>query len=123
MPRESDQRDTATLWQIVDAARRVLGHASGLDRDTFLKDGVRMDAVIYRIMVIGEGASRLSAATRERFPSVPWRAIIDQRNRLIHGYDQIRLDLLWELVSVHVPALLATLEPAIPPAPSDPEPA
>lgn len=122
MPPESERRDAATLWQIVEAARAVLRYVAGLERTAFLLDPIRLDAVIYRIMVIGEGAGRLSSATRDRFPGIPWRSIIDQRNRLIHGYDRVRVELVWELVSIHVPDLIATLEPLMPPVPPDPDP-
>jgi uncharacterized protein with HEPN domain len=62
------------------------------------------------VEIIGEAASRVSQATRESYPGVPWRQIVGTRNRLVHGYDEIDFDVLWQIVSVELPPLLDQVE-------------
>lgn len=63
------------------------------------------DAVTLRIATIGEAASHLSEEDRQRWSAVPWRVITDMRNRLIHGYFAVRLDLVWQVAIKDLPAL------------------
>ncbi|MEK6800088.1 MAG: HepT-like ribonuclease domain-containing protein [Planctomycetota bacterium] len=74
-------------------------------------------AVFSQIIVIGEAAGRLPREYQQRHPSIPWSDIIGMRNRLIHGYDQVQWDRVWETVTVHLPKLKATIEPLIPKEP------
>lgn len=59
---------------------------------------------------MGEAASRVSAPTRKRHPEIPWPDIVSMRNRLIHGYDLVDLNLLWDTVATDLPPLIAALE-------------
>lgn len=60
--------------------------------------------------IIGEAATRVTDATQKRNPAIPWAQVIGMRNRLIHGYDVIDLDILWQTVVEDVPSLLNALE-------------
>ncbi len=60
--------------------------------------------------IIGEAAARVSQATRDRHPQIPWSAIAGMRNRLIHGYDDVDFDILWDVVQRDLPALIVELE-------------
>ncbi len=62
------------------------------------------------VEIVGEAANRTSDATRQAHPDVPWPQIIGMRNRLIHGYDVIDYDLLWDTVTGDLPELIAVLE-------------
>jgi uncharacterized protein with HEPN domain len=59
--------------------------------------------------IIGEAAVRTSAGCRARHPAVPWGAMIGLRNRLIHGYDSIDLDILWEVLTRDLPQVRSLL--------------
>ena len=67
-------------------------------------------ALVQCIAIIGEAASRITADFQQRYPQVPWADIIAMRNRLIHAYFDVNLDILWETVSEDLPALIAALE-------------
>ena len=65
------------------------------------------------VEVVGEAATRVSPEVRERHPSIPWRQIVAMRNRLIHGYDVLDFDVLWNTVTLEMPRLIAELEKAL----------
>jgi uncharacterized protein with HEPN domain len=62
-------------------------------------------ATLHWLEIIGEAANRVSEHLRARHPEVPWRAVIDFRNLLAHGYDYVLLDRVWQVVAVDLPPL------------------
>ena len=62
------------------------------------------------VEVVGEAAGRVSSKTRDECPAVPWSEVISMRNRLIHGYDDVDLDILWDTVEIDFPGLVVQLE-------------
>ena len=72
-------------------------------------------AILKSIEIIGEAASRVSAGTKEAHPEIPWREIIGMRNRLVHAYFDVNLIRVWDTVQEDLPALIAQLEPLVPP--------
>ena len=62
-------------------------------------------ATAHGLVLIGEAAGRLSPEFRERHPEVPWRQIVGQRNVVVHEYDRIDLDIVWNVASDEVPRL------------------
>ena len=71
MPRDSDRLD-----HLLAAADVIAGYLTGVDRERFSRECLLQDAVLRRLLVIGEAASRLSEAFRNQHPEVPWRRII-----------------------------------------------
>ena len=67
-------------------------------------------ALIRAVEIVGEAASKVSAAARAELPDLPWRRIIGMRNTLIHGYRGMDLDLLIEVVRDHLPSLVSRLD-------------
>lgn len=75
-------------------------------------DSDRMLALaLTRLMeIIGEASRRVSVATRDKHSEVPWRAIIGMRDRMIHGYGEVDLDVLWDVIQLELPPLVEQLE-------------
>ena len=71
---------------------------------------MRLDAVLYEIVVLGEAARRLSPEIRSAHPGIPWREIIGMRSVITHGYDQIDDEELWQVVERDLPDLMPKLE-------------
>ena len=61
--------------------------------------------LVQLLQIVGEAARRVSEHLRHQHPEVPWAEIIGLRNRLIHGYDTVDLDRLWEVLTGDLPAL------------------
>ena len=108
------QRDKAYLLDMLHEGRIALEFVAGMDFARFEQDVRCQYAVIRAIEVMGEAAGRVSDELVESHPEVPWGRIIGMRNRMIHGYDDIVLSIVWEVVQTDVPELIATLEPMIP---------
>lgn len=104
-------RDPECLTDIVSSARLILTYVEGVRREQFIRDTRLQDSVIRRIEIIGEAVRRLSSEFRERHPSVPWRAMTGMRNRMIHGYDDIDMDVVWDTAQDSIPRLLSMIEP------------
>jgi len=81
---------------------------SDLDEDR------QLELSIVRLLeIIGEAASRVPDEERERLPQIAWREIVDFRNRVIHGYDTVDLNIVWQIVQVDLPRLVAALEATV----------
>jgi len=106
--------DGAFLLDISHAARLVLEFVTGADEAAFQTDKMRQSAVLHQILVIGEAVKRLSPGFRSRNPGIPWARIAGMRDRLIHAYDEVDLEEVWETATTHIPDLLERLEPLLP---------
>lgn len=102
--------DTVALRQMLDHSAEAVAIASGHSRSDLDTDRLFALALTKLIEIIGEAGSRVSQATRESHPDVPWMQIIRTRNRLIHGYDEIDFDILWRIVSIELGPLTERLE-------------
>jgi|SRR5438874_2355594 len=103
-------RDRRCLEDMLRAARKVVEYAGGATRETLPSTPMRLDAVLYEIVVLGEAARRLSQEIREAHPSVPWREIIGMRSIVTHGYDEIDDEELWQVIERDLPDLISKLE-------------
>ncbi len=67
-------------------------------------------ALVRLLEIIGEAANRVPEEERARLPEVPWPQIVSLRNRLIHGYDEVDFDILWQILTHDLPQLVKALE-------------
>ena len=104
------RRDRDALHDILDSARLIERYTAGLDREAFDRDVATQDAVIRRFEIIGEATKRLSPELRGRHQGVPWRAMASMRDRVIHGYDTVDLEMVWKTVKEDLPPLRQKME-------------
>jgi len=94
---------------MIDAAQSVERFTAGRARADLETDEMLQFAVVHAVELIGEAANKVSADTRAEASSIPWGDIVGMRNRLIHGYFDIDLDILWKTVRDEIPPLLGKL--------------
>ncbi len=99
-------RDRDALLDIVETIRLIREHGPR-DEQEPRDDVVRQAATLRWIEVIGEAANRVSDGVRARHPEVPWSAVIGMRHVVAHGYDRIRLDVVWRVLDTELAALEA----------------
>lgn len=104
-------RDDAAILDILKAARLAQMFVAAMDRDAFLADEKTQSAVVHQLLVIGEAAKRVSEATRTARSAVPWGAMAGMRDKLIHEYDEVDLEEVWQTVVRDLPPLIAALAP------------
>jgi uncharacterized protein with HEPN domain len=108
------ERDGALLLDMLLAARDAKTFVEGLDEAAFLGSRLHQNAVIRSLEVLGEAAGRVSAATRASHSEIPWRDITGMRHRLIHGYGEVRLDLVWVVARDRLGPLIDILSALVP---------
>jgi uncharacterized protein with HEPN domain len=102
--------DSILLADMLDYARRAVTALDGRSREVLDTDAVLVGALERFVEVIGEAASRLSENTSKTAPEVPWHEIIAMRNRLVHGYFAVDLNILWTVVNDDLPELIDALD-------------
>ena len=100
------------LRQMRDFAAEAVEMAGCADRSALDADRRLFLALTRLVELVGEASTRVDEDTRAMHRSIPWRAIKETRNRLIHAYDDIDRDVLWQIVRVDLPALVRLLDEA-----------
>lgn len=113
------ERDSAYLWDMLDAARTIREFTSGVEFEQYNQNRMLQLAVERALEIIGEAARRVSDTFKQDHPKIPWRSIIAQRNVLAHEYGEIQQGRIWVTAKVHVAELIGNLEPLIPPPPPE----
>jgi uncharacterized protein with HEPN domain len=98
---------------MLDAATEALGFAAKRDRRDLDTDRMLVQALVKSIEIIGEAGARVSEEGRDATPDVPWPEIVAMRNRLVHAYFDVNLDVVWETVRKDLPDLVAALQDAL----------
>lgn len=109
--------DDAPLLDILLAVDQALAFVQGYDAAAFHADKRTRWAVYSQIILIGEGVGRISNDFRQQHTAIPWSDMIGMRHRLVHGYDKIRWDRVWDTVVSDLPKLKTAIEPLIPKEP------
>jgi uncharacterized protein with HEPN domain len=98
------------LRHMLDAAREAVQMARDKTRAALDTDRPLNLSLVRLLEIVGEAASRVPASDRATYSSIPWVQIVGLRNRLIHGYDNVDFDILWQIVTQDLPPLIAELE-------------
>ena len=82
----------------------------GLDFDAFAKDRRTVNAVVRSLEVMGEAAKRIPEEVREKYPQIPWKRMTGMRDKLIHEYSGVDLEIVWGVVKEELPPLKPLFE-------------
>jgi uncharacterized protein with HEPN domain len=107
--------DEALLLDMLIAARKILRFTQGMSFADFGANDMAQSAVIREFQVIGEAARLVTDETQAAHSEIDWYAIAGMRNRLVHEYFAIRLDVVWQTIQEDIAALIAQLDALIPP--------
>lgn len=102
-------RDAGLLQDIIDHASEARAFVAGRRQADLESDRQLALAIVRLLEIVGEAASAMSSEFRERHPQVPWRLMIGMRNRLIHGYQTVDLETVWDVVDRDLPPLIQQL--------------
>jgi uncharacterized protein with HEPN domain len=101
------------LRHMLDHAQEAVALVGGRSRGDLDSDRLLQLALTRLVEIVGEAAGRVPPELQARHSQLPWREAISARNRLIHGYDFVDLDILWEIVANDLPQLIPLIESAI----------
>jgi uncharacterized protein with HEPN domain len=99
------------ILTLIDDVHRYANTQTGrtpYDQNELVRTWVR-----HKILLMGEAVDHLSDEIRSRHPQIPFRLIKDMRNRLVHGYDQVDDEIVWNTVIEDLPALRTQIETAL----------
>ena len=101
--------DRVYVLHVRDALRQILEYAKE-GRDFFQRDKKTQDAIIRQFQVLGEAAKKLSTPFRKSYADIPWKEMSGMRDKMIHEYFGIDLDLVWDVVEKELPTLQKKIE-------------
>ncbi len=103
-------RDLAYIWDMITAAKKSVEYARGKNADDLMEYQLHVDAIIRQLSVLGEAARRVTEDFKKEHPEIAWKEIIGLRNILIHEYDTVDIDTLWDLLNSDLPDMIEILE-------------
>jgi len=103
-------RDVQRLRDMRHATQKALSFTENRNRSDLDRDEMLALALVRLLEIIGEAARYVPVEIKEKYPEVPWSQIASTRNRLIHGYFAVDLDIVWSIVRQDLPSLLLQLE-------------
>ncbi len=106
-------KDKSHLFDIFHACELIGQFTEGIDFNTLQEDVMRQDAIIRRIEVIGEASNNLSDEFKEKHGEIPWVLIKGMRNRLVHDYNEVDLELVWTTTQEDIPQISKLIKPYI----------
>ncbi len=102
--------DSVRIRHILDAAREAIRFADNRSRTDMDTDRKLNLSLVRLLEIIGEAARGISEEFRQTHSDLPWNKMIGMRDRLIHGYFDVNLDVVWETITEDLPSLVAQLE-------------
>ena len=105
--------DLTRLKHIRDAVMITIDFIKGRNRDDLDNDQMLSLALVRLIEIIGEAANNISLSCQNNYPQIPWREMIGMRNRIVHAYFEVDLDVVWQVIIDYLPRLLRWINQAI----------
>lgn len=98
---------------MLDHGREALELIRGVDRPRFLSDRLLQLGVVRLLEIVGEAAVRTPDTAKAQYPAIPWRRIAGLRNRLVHAYDTVDIEIVWHILTNDLPMLVEQLEASL----------
>jgi len=88
-----------------ESMQKIARYVAGMERAAFLADDKTVDAVVRNVEIIGEASKQLPDDFKTHYPQVPWQQMAGMRNRIVHDFAGVDLELVWEVVTKSLPVL------------------
>ena len=102
--------DTVLIKHILEASEKSINFLSDHTKEDLETDEKLALSVIRLLEIVGEAASQVSEDYRAKHPDIPWKNMVALRNRLIHGYFDVDLDIVWDTVNTDLPPVVRLLQ-------------
>ncbi len=106
-------KEYISIKKMIEYINKALKYTEGCDYEKFIKNDEKVDATIFAISQIGELVKNISKETIEKYPDVEWIIIKSLRNKIVHDYEGIKLNFIWDIVKEDLPLLKSKLEKII----------
>lgn len=97
---------------MLENAQRAIEFTKGMNYEAFAKDEKTVYAVIRAVEIIGEAAANIPANVRSEYPGIPWREVKGMRNKLVHHYFGVNMEVVWQTIQEDLPMLIEALKGA-----------
>lgn len=104
------QRDLVLVGEMISSANASIEIMGTLEAAELLMNRLRRDAILWNMSILGEASTQISDSLKSEHPEIPWRAPAQLRNRIIHGYWEVDLDIIVAVVRNDLPPLIAQLQ-------------
>jgi uncharacterized protein with HEPN domain len=98
------------LKDMIAAIVEIRAFTAGMSFAAFRDDPRTLKAVLWDLSLVGEAARHVPRAVAAAHPEIPWAPMRDLRNRILHGYDTVDAEIVWQVVQAELPPVLAALE-------------
>lgn len=98
------------IRHMLAAIEECRGFVEGMTYAQFCADAKTMKAIVWNIATLGEAAAHVPEAVRQAYPGVPWADIRGMRNHIVHAYERIDAEIVWQVVKEELPPLVAELQ-------------
>jgi len=106
----SKRSDQELMQDIIECAHRIHSYIEQMTYEGFLQDNKTQDAVVRNIEIIGEAVKLLSDSLKKANPNIAWKEIAGTRDKLIHDYFGVNIDVVWNITKEDLPAFVKQLQ-------------
>ena len=103
-------RNDQVVAKMIGIIEKLQSYVQGCDYNQFSTNDMLVEACVFNLGQLGEVSNKIDEEYEEEHPEIPWRQIYGLRNRIIHDYEGINLNLIWEIINDDLPVLLNSLE-------------
>ena len=93
------------LQDILDSISKIEEYTKNLSSEEFFNNPMVIDAVVRNLEIIGEATKNLSGETKSHYPDIPWKEMAGMRDKIIHEYFGVDLDIIWRTIKYRLPQL------------------